>query len=70
MANNRFDALWGRVAFHPNPQREALSGLSVGSAGTSNENGEPGWLVLHRGLQTLRSCEAGFEGGLQASGKA
>jgi hypothetical protein len=45
--------------------RDALWAVA-GLGGHLKRNGEPGWLVLHRGLQTLLSYEAGFEAGLQA----
>ncbi len=49
--------------------REALWAVA-GLGGHVKRNGEPGWLILYRGMKTLYSYEAGFEAGLQASGKA
>lgn len=48
--------------------RDALWAVA-GLGGHLKRNGEPGWLVLHRGLQTLLSYEAGYEAGLQAGAK-
>jgi hypothetical protein len=50
--------------------REALWAVA-GLGGHLKRNGEPGWLVLYRGMQTLHTYEAGFEAGLlQARGDA
>jgi len=46
-----YDALW------------AVAGLG----GHQKRNGQPGWLVLYRGMQTLLTYEAGFEAGLKAA---
>ena len=48
--------------------RDALWAVA-GLGGHLKRNGEPGWLVLHRGLQTLLSYEAGYEAGLHARAK-
>jgi hypothetical protein len=62
--------LMGSRRIPPKPTaRDALWAVA-GLGGHLKRNGEPGWLVLHRGMQTLLSYEAGFEAGLQASGKA
>jgi hypothetical protein len=45
--------------------RDALWAVA-GLGGHLKRNGEPGWLVLYRGMQTLLTYEAGFEAGLQA----
>lgn len=45
--------------------RDALWAVA-GLGGHLKRNGDPGWLVLHRGLQTLLSYEAGYEAGLKA----
>ncbi len=52
---------------HPTA-RDALWAVA-GLGGHVKRNGEPGWLVLHRGMQTLFSYEVGFEAGLNASGR-
>jgi hypothetical protein len=44
------DALW------------AVAGLG----GHQKRNGDPGWLVLYRGMQTLLTYETGYEAGLRA----
>jgi hypothetical protein len=49
--------------------RDALWAVA-GLGGHLKRNGEPGWLVLHRGLQTLLSYEAGYEAGLRAHAKS
>ncbi len=49
--------------------RDALWAIA-GLGGHLKRNGEPGWLVLYRGMQTLLNYEAGFEAGLKASGRA
>lgn len=49
--------------------RDALWAVA-GLGGHLKRNGEPGWLVLYRGLQTLLTYEAGFEAGIKARGKA
>jgi hypothetical protein len=49
--------------------RDALLAVA-GLGGHLKRNGDPGWLVLHRGLQTLLSYEAGYEVGLQAQRKS
>jgi len=49
--------------------RDALWAVA-GLGGHLKRNGEPGWLILYRGMKTLHSYEAGFEAGLRASGKA
>lgn len=62
--------LMGSRQIPPKPTvRDALWAVA-GLGGHLKRNGDPGWLVLHRGMQTLLSYEAGFEAGLQASGKA
>lgn len=48
--------------------RDALWAVAA-LGGHLKRNGEPGWLVLHRGLQTLLSYEAGYEAGLHARAK-
>ena len=45
------DALW------------AVAGLG----GHQRRNGEPGWLVLHRGMQTLLAYEVGYEAALSTT---
>lgn len=61
--------LLGSRRLPPKPTaRDALWSIA-GLGGHLKRNGEPGWLVLHRGMQTLLSYEAGFEAGLQASAK-
>jgi hypothetical protein len=45
--------------------REALWALA-GLGGHHRRNGEPGWLVLYRGMRTLTFYEAGYEAGLNA----
>jgi hypothetical protein len=45
--------------------RDALWAVA-GLGGHLKRNGEPGWLVLYRGMQTLMTYEAGYEAGLQA----
>ena len=45
--------------------RDALWAVA-GLGGHLKRNGEPGWLVLYRGMQTLLTYEAGYEAGLQA----
>jgi hypothetical protein len=45
--------------------RDALWAVA-GLGGHVKRNGEPGWLVLYRGMQTLLNYEAGFEAGLKA----
>ncbi len=49
--------------------RDALWAVA-GLGGHLKRNGEPGWLVLYRGMQTLLNYEAGFEAGLKARGRA
>jgi len=48
--------------------RDALWAVA-GLGGHLKRNGEPGWLVLHRGMRTLLTYEAGYEAGLQARRK-
>jgi hypothetical protein len=45
--------------------RDALWAVA-GLGGHLKRNGEPGWLVLYRGMQTLHTYEAGYEAGLRA----
>jgi hypothetical protein len=45
--------------------RDALWAVA-GLGGHLKRNGEPGWMVLYRGMQTLMNYEAGYEAGLQA----
>lgn len=45
--------------------RDALWAVA-GLGGHLKRNGEPGWLVLYRGMQTLMTYEAGYEAGLRA----
>jgi len=47
--------------------RDALWAVA-GLGGHQKRNGEPGWLILYRGLQTLLTYEAGFEAGMAAAG--
>lgn len=62
--------LMGSRPLPPKPTaRDALWAVAA-LGGHLKRNGEPGWLVLYRGMQTLLSYEAGFEAGLQARGKA
>jgi hypothetical protein len=49
--------------------RDALWAVA-GLGGHLKRNGEPGWLVLYRGMQTLLHYEAGFEAGLKARGRS
>jgi hypothetical protein len=61
--------LLGPRPLPPHPTaRDALWAVA-GLGGHVKRNGEPGWLVLHRGMQTLFSYEVGFEAGLNASGR-
>lgn len=48
-----WDALW------------AVAGLG----GHQKRNGEPGWLVLYRGMEKLLMYETGYEAGLKAAGR-
>lgn len=45
--------------------RDALWAVA-GLGGHLKRNGDPGWLVLYRGMQTLHTYEAGYEAGLRA----
>jgi len=45
--------------------RDALWAVA-GLGGHLKRNGEPGWLVLYRGMRTLLTYEAGYEAGLKA----
>ena len=45
--------------------RDALWAVA-GLGGHLKRNGDPGWLVLYRGMQTLMTYEAGYEAGLRA----
>jgi hypothetical protein len=47
--------------------RDALWAVA-GLGGHLKRNGEPGWLVLYRGMQTLLTYEEGYEAGLRARG--
>ena len=44
---------------HPTARQVLLAIAGLG--GHQKSNGEPGWLVLQRGLSKLQSCEAGWE---------
>lgn len=58
--------LLGSRTLPPKPTvRDALWAVA-GLGGHVKRNGEPGWLVLYRGMQTLLNYEAGFEAGLKA----
>jgi hypothetical protein len=45
--------------------RDALWAVA-GLGGHLKRNGDPGWLVLYRGFETLMTYEAGYEAGLRA----
>ncbi|MEY2933122.1 MAG: hypothetical protein RL033_3871 [Pseudomonadota bacterium] len=57
-----------RPLLHAATARDALWAVA-GLGGHLKRNGEPGWLVLYRGMQTLMTYEAGFEAGLNARGR-
>jgi hypothetical protein len=62
--------LLGSRALPPKPTaRDALWAVA-GLGGHLKRNGEPGWLVLYRGMQTLLNYEAGFEAGLKVRRRA
>lgn len=61
--------LLGSRPLPPHPTaRDALWAVA-GLGGHQKRNGEPGWLVLYRGMRTLLTYEAGYEAGLQARGR-
>ena len=59
-----------QIATRPVPARatarEALYALA-GLGGHARRNGEPGWLVLYRGMQKLLAYEEGYEAGYRAA---
>jgi hypothetical protein len=57
-----------RLPRHPTA-RDALWAVA-GLGGHQKRNGEPGWLVLYRGMQTLLAHEAGYHAGYEAGLRA
>jgi hypothetical protein len=59
-----------QIAARPVPAkataREALYALA-GLGGHARRNGEPGWIVLHRGMQKLLAYEEAYEAGYKAA---
>lgn len=51
--------LHAKLPVHPTARQALLAIAALG--GHQRANGEPGWLVLQRGLSQLRSCEVGWE---------
>ena len=54
----------GVRALPPVPTARDVLWAVAGLGGHQKRNGEPGWLVLYRGMQSLLTYEAGYEAGL------
>lgn len=58
--------LMGARPLPPKPTVQDALWVVAGIGGHQKRNGDPGWLVLYRGMQELLAYEAGYEAGLKA----